>query len=211
MAKKNDKRNLIIGLIIIIILAIVAFWIFKKNGPGEAEVGPPIPHKIRGGPCPGEVKEFTQDDVYMRGLLEQGQKFKVIMNYYDCNPPKKGDLVLFSFSDQMQPVVKVIRAVQGDKYKLTVDKKYHAWDIWINGEQLFSLTNPSQPYFMGTSDSKHPLHLYEGPRKGVLQQNEVILLSSFPPGDKDSGIFGLFNLVDVLGKVEPEGGSGQTQ
>jgi hypothetical protein len=140
------------------------------------------------------------NDPYMRGVIEPGQKFKVITNYYDCNPPKDGDMVFYQMHKSMEPVVKFIRGKEGDKFTLTKDKKYNAWNLEVNGEKVYSAVDKSQAYFFG-APSMPPLGRYLANHK-VIGRGDVILLSSWPPGDTDSGTFGMFNLVDVVGKVE---------
>ena len=50
-----------------------------------------------------------------------------------------------------------------------------------------------------------PLKLAEESRKGIVGNGEVILFSSFPPGDRDSGTFGMISTVDIVGKAIVKG------
>ncbi|CAN5498863.1 hypothetical protein BH10BDE1_BH10BDE1_24090 [soil metagenome] len=37
--------------------------------------------------------------------------------------------------------------------------------------------------------------------RGVLGKNLVIILSTFPPGDRDSGVFGVVSGDDLVGRA----------
>jgi len=151
--------------------------------------------------CPGETKEFVMKDSHMRGILNEGEKYKVIFNYYDCNPIRRDDLVLYQFSTQFEPVVKIARGIPGDKFQLKQDQKRKAWNLLINGEMLVSAVDRTVPYFFG-AESPPTLSIYFQSRGGELKSGDVIALSSLPPGDSDSGVFGVASIRDILGRVE---------
>lgn len=200
----DSKRNWIIAVLFIIILILLWFVFFRgpKEIPPEAEG----PRRMRGGPCPGETVVLTQKDPYMKGILNPGEKFKVIMNYYDCNPVQRNDLVYYQISTTLEPVVKIVRGIPGDTFKVVKDTKMKAWNLLINDQMMKSFLDGSNYFFGG--ESKPTLTLYERSHNNKILQNEVLLLSSWPPGDKDSALFGIFNIVDVVGKVEKvEGGA----
>jgi hypothetical protein len=194
------KRPEIILTIIGIVLLLAAVFSYLRHQSEKGEEIGNYPKKVHGGACPGETKTLTANDVYMRGVLEKGQPYKVVMNYYDCQPVKDGEYVLYSLSENLDPVVKIVRAVGGDHFKLSKDKKHGAWNLIVNDEMVKNVTD-NQPYFFG-GEMPATLSLYEKSHKGVLHNDEVILLSSWAPGDSDSGIFGVFNVTDIVGKVE---------
>jgi hypothetical protein len=99
----------------------------------------------------------------------------------------------------MPPVVRIARGVPGDKFELISDKPNHAWNIKINGK--FVLDNVGKPYFFG-AETPPTLSLYEKSHHGLLGPGEAIIFSSFPPGDKDSGVSGLASVDDLVGRVE---------
>ena len=57
------------------------------------------------------------------------------------------------------------------------------------------------PYFFG-AETPPTLSLYVQSSGGVLRSGDVIILSTLPPGDSDSGVFGVASIVDLLGKVD---------
>ncbi|MBK9293940.1 MAG: hypothetical protein IPM57_05770 [Oligoflexia bacterium] len=195
----SEKAKTIRTVILTCLVILGGYYAYKfaTRSPG------PDPFiRKRGGPCPGETKTMVQNDPYMRGVIEQGQKFRVILNYYDCNKPKRGELVLFQIHQSMDPVVKIIRGVQNDRFKLIKDVKRGAWNLEVEDDIIYSLVNKDEKYFFG-GNMAPPLSLYERSHNGKITGNgDVILLSSWPPGSIDSGQFGMFNLADVVGKVE---------
>jgi type IV secretory pathway protease TraF len=152
------------------------------------------------GPCPGETRSGVMPDVYLRGILEKGAPFRVTLNWYACRALERGDLVYYRFSRSHAPVVKVARAVPGDRFRVVRDPGRKAWNLEIDGELVES---GGQPYFFGTDAAPPPLALFEKSRGGRLGEKEAIVLSAFPPGDTDSGTVGVVSTDDLIGKVEP--------
>ena len=147
-------------------------------------------------------EEFEMKDSFMHGVIEAGQKAKVIKEYYTCNKPERGDVVLKSRGDVLPPIARFMRAVPGDHFKLVQDTKKKQWNIEINGKLLMSEgVAEATPYFFG-SENPPALYLYEKPRNGILGPGEIIIFSSVPPGEQDSGQFGIMSLGDIIGKVE---------
>lgn len=196
------KYGPIAAVVLALILAVGAFLFFKNKGPvlDEVEIRSLRPKKD--GPCPGETVTLTMDDVYMAGMIEQGEKFKAVMNYYSCNPLKRGDAILMHLSASMDPVVKIVRGLPGDRFELKKDGQGQGWNVVINGD-VIQWEEGKRPYFFG---GKQPptLALYEKNRKGVLGPDEIIILGTRPPGNNDSGLFGVFSVNDILGKVSIE-------
>ncbi len=184
------------ALLLFILIMGLAFFFLK---PGhEAEIKKP--QAQRGGPCPGEVVELAMPDPLMDGLLKKDQKFRVTINWYACHSIERGDLVYYQYSSSLDPVVKVVRAIPDDKFEVTRDKKAGAWNLTVNGELLMDEASQT-PYYFGAKPTA-VLSLYEKANDGVLKDNDVILLSNVPPGGNDSGLFGVANVDDIVGKVE---------
>lgn len=149
--------------------------------------------------CPGIPIDFVVKDPYMRGIVEVNQTVKITMNYYACNQLKKGDIVLYKYSQYEEPVIRRVVAVPGDKFKLRSVPR-EGWELSVNGNVITGVNG--QPYRFGVDKYDPPLELAGKQRNFVLPAKELIVLSSFPPGDRDGGIFGLSNQNDIVGKVE---------
>lgn len=149
--------------------------------------------------CPGKPIEFVVKDPYMRGVVEVGQKVQITMNYYACNKLKPGDIVLYKFSQYEDPVIRRVVGVPGDQFKLRSVPR-EGWELSVNGKVITGVKG--EPYRFGVDKYDPPLELAGKQRNFVLPEKELIVLSSFPPGDRDSGIFGLCNQNDIVGKVE---------
>jgi hypothetical protein len=192
------QKSLLIACAIAIVLAgALLFLVLGRVRPPVLKPADWMASATQGA-CPGKEMVLEMNDPYMRGIVEKGQKFKVTLNWYACHPIRKGDYVLYRVSAQMNPVVRIVRAVPGDRFELERDKAHDAWNLLVNGEKVMS---EGKPHFFGGSQPP-TLSLYVKQRGGFLGPQEIILFSSWAPGDTDSSVFGLLNLNDVLGKVE---------
>lgn len=148
--------------------------------------------------CPAETRNLIMDDVYMRGIIEKGSDFVAAMNWYACHQPARGDVVLYRFSRKLPPAVKRVVAIPGDTISVKPDEQGNGWNLYVNNLRIES---EGQAYFFG-GKVPPPIKLYEMANAGVLAKDKVIVLSSFPPGDLDSSIFGVVSIEDIVAKIQ---------
>lgn len=196
----RDQRLLLI--IVVVALAVgygVYKWLHQETAEEVTEVTEPeeIFNYDPNGPCPGETVSLKMRDPYMKGLIEQGEKYELILNYYKCNKPQIGDAVAYLPPGQKIPIVKIIRALEGDQYDLKYNPKQKSWNISVNKKMLMF---NQEPYFFG-APSKPTLSLYLKDRPKGLLKDEMIIFSNYPPGSRDSGIFGIYSTNSLIGKV----------
>jgi signal peptidase S26 family len=191
MQFNSKKINLVVSILLVLVLGAAVFLFFptKKHYATSTDQR-----------CPGDVYELEMPDGSMDGLLKQNQKFKVTQNWYACNPLERGDLVYYRFSTSNDPIVRVLRAIPGDEFEVLRDEKYGAWNIKVNSDMVMDKAS-GEPYYFGAKPTA-TLSLYEKANKGKLQEGDVIVLSNVPPGSNDSGLFGVANVADIVGKVE---------
>jgi hypothetical protein len=191
MTQEKDKTSrtimILLGLLVLLSLFIIFKFLYKSSLPKPVQQG-----------CVKETEEVTMGDSLMSGIIEPGEKIQVLMNYYECNPLQRGDVVLYRFSQMVNPVIKIVRAIEGDKFELEKDEVKSAWNLLVNGDKVM---HGEEPYFFGGA-TKPTISLYEKSRNNVLAKDEAIVLSNVPPGGSDSGIFGLSARIDIIGKVK---------
>ena len=134
----------------------------------------------------------------LSGLIEEGAKIKVLENYYACNDVKRGDIVLYDYAGSVNPLIKVVKGIPGDKIDLKQNDK-SGWNILINGEIL--KTSKGEPYNIDTRGYKM-LNLYIKDYGGEIPQDGYLILGNNPVGTLDSTVFGLVNKDDFIGKVK---------
>lgn len=148
--------------------------------------------------CVEQRVSLTMDDEFMTGLVDKGSRYLVLKNYYACNSVKRGDIVSFRISAPLQPVVKVIRAVGGDKFEVIPDKEnLRRYFLKVNGEFVPDRTGR----FILESPGKPALETYQEARSGKLRDDEVLILSNVSPGKSDSASLGLVKSRMIEGKV----------
>lgn len=193
------KKNmvLIIGLAALLIIGLIYKITQKTSPPSPSKHETKEIYNFDPSLCPGKNTEFAIQDPYLRGIVEQGSKVTVSLNWYECNKPERGDLVLYRFSQHEDPVVRRVVGLPGDEFELRPIAK-QGWELLIKRTPV---TGVSKPYYFGVDTTPPPLALAAKARNGILSDKEVILFSSFGPGDRDSGTFGVISTKDVVGKV----------
>ena len=186
----------IIIIISVIVAALIAIWYFKPE-PSVAPRERKNIYNFDPSVCPGEVISFAMSDPYMRGIIEEQQVVEITLNWYACNNVEADDIVLYRFSEFNDPVIRRVVGKPGDKFALT-SQPGAGWFLKVNGKIIKGVNGP---YYFGDPTVPPPLGLAEVQKKGIIGKTELIVLSSFGPGEKDSGVFGMLSVTDIIGKV----------
>ncbi|MFZ9596189.1 MAG: hypothetical protein ACO3A2_08940 [Bdellovibrionia bacterium] len=162
-------------------------------------------HQVQSEGCNANTQypeeEVEQKDATMKGVIEPGQKYKVIRNWYRCNPSKRDEVVYYRYHTERPPVPRIIKGLPGDQFKLVRDKSGQAWNLLINGKPVTDATQKEPLSFGGQANPL--LSLYENSMKGVLQPKTHIIFSAISHGTLDSSTLGVVHSDDFMGKVEP--------
>lgn len=131
-------------------------------------------------------------------ILTKGQTYKVLMGYYRCNEVSRGDLVLYQFSDEILPVIRIVRGIPNDQVE-TREVSKGLWEIRVNSNPIpgpdggdFQLTELASPPLVNTLMKS---------RNGVLKNDEYLLMTLLPPGSDDSLRLGPAPKSRLRGKV----------
>lgn len=202
------KKTAALVVSVVIALSAIGVFVYLRTRP-PAKV-PNIVTQLGGQPvasiyqfdqdiCPGPAVDFKNLDVHLKGAVDAGETVRVILNYYACHPPQVGDVVLYRYSWHHEPVLKRIVAVPGDEVDMVVDPEGRGWNLVLNGKVYES---SGRRYHVGVSKHPPPLKLYADANSKKLQPEHLVVLSTVPPGDKDSGYYGVVSIHDIVGRVE---------
>ena len=131
----------------------------------------------------------------LSGLVNPGADVKVLEGYQRCNDLKRGDLVLYNYSGDAVPLIKVVKAVPGDHW-------------YLNGSAIIvdneTLTNSEGVAFSISDTRRLALYAHDYP---VIPANTYLLMGNLAGGSLDSSVFGLVSRTDILGLAIPPGQS----
>lgn len=196
---KNQKTIIIAAAAAILVILVIIFSL-NKSGTNKSEQSGVAtgdhPYNFKG-KCPGETTTETMADDMMAGIIEKDKEYKLVHSYYWCNQVERGDIVSLQFSSQLDPVVRKVYGIPGDKFEVSFNKKQNAWNIEINGDLI---EMDGQPYYFG-GKMPPPLKMLEKSRSGILGDREIILFGNKSQGFADSAVLGVVHLNDVVGKV----------
>lgn len=148
--------------------------------------------------CIYTTKSDTMGTSELGHILTKGQTYKVLMGYYRCNEVSRGDLVLYQFSDEILPVIRIVRGIPNDQVE-TREVSKGLWEIRVNSNPIpgpdggdFQLTELASPPLVNTLMKS---------RNGVLKNDEYLLMTLLPPGSDDSLRLGPAPKSRLRGKV----------
>lgn len=148
--------------------------------------------------CKIERKEMTVRGDSMSPLIPEGKIVKAIFNYYNCEEIKRGDIVLAKYAGNGNLIIKMVRAVPGDKFSL-IKEASGGWNIFVNGQALEN----SQGELYSIDGKKYEmLALYEKDYKGAIPSSAYLLLGDQEVGSVDSTVFGLVDRDSIEAKIE---------
>ena len=146
--------------------------------------------------CPFKTEERIVRGNSLDPIIQDGDTVKIAFGYYDCNEIKRDDIVLYDYAGYSNPLIKIIKGLAGDSFKLV--RKDGGWNILINDEIVKN--SDGQEYVLDERGYKM-LSLYEKDYKGVIPENAYLLLGNIPSGSLDATHFGLIDKSGILAKV----------
>ncbi len=83
---------------------------------------------------------FQVERVFVRGnslspMIKNGEEIKLYRGYYKKRKIGRGDIVAFNYTGREVPVIKIIKAVGGDKFSVR-ELKDNRCELIINGKVL---------------------------------------------------------------------------
>lgn len=148
--------------------------------------------------CVKEIKEFTVRGGSMTDLINQGEKVKILFGFYDCNEIARGDVVAYDYKGNSNLIIKSVKGLPGDHFKIIEDQGDAGAIIEINGETVSN--SKGEPYSLDEQEKKM-IALYEKDYEGVIPPNSYLILGNLASGSIDSTRFGLVNKKEIAGKV----------
>jgi signal peptidase I len=187
-------KKIFLIFLIVVITAVLVLILFGKPKENKKTIITRSIEKSQN--CPIKIEEKIVKGNSLEPLIKDGETIEVLFGYYDCHPIQRNDIVLYSYSGNKNPIIKIIKGIPGDKFSLK--KTSNGWYILINGEILKNSEN--QPYILDDQGYRL-LSLYEKDYKGIIPEDAYLILGNLPQGSLDSSHFGLVGKKDILGKV----------
>lgn len=174
-----------IALTIIIFLAISLLVIFGFLKPG-----------IKKDNCAPKIETRIIRGTSMEPLLKEGTEVKIDFNYYNCHKPQPGEVTIYQYSPDKNPIIKNIKGIAGDSIELKsmADK----WNIIINGQIL---RNSAGQEYAIDGKGYNLLSLYIKDYGNKLPANSFLIMGDQSQGTFDSSMLGLVGTQGLLGKV----------
>jgi len=149
------------------------------------------------GPARPGVEEAEVRGNSLSPLLKAGDGVKIYYGFYDTHEVQRGDIVVCRFSFRRDPLIKIARAVPGDRFALE-ERADGVSLLLVNGAVLEN--SAGRPYEF-TGRRKRMLALYARDYKGVIPPDSYLLLGDAAEGSLDSGRFGLAAKEVIVGKA----------
>jgi len=148
------------------------------------------------------VSEQTDEIVRgqsLSGVIEEGQTVKLLRNFYNCNPVQRGDIIAYNLSGRTEPIIKIVKGLPGDEFKLEQNQR-GGYNIIINNKILTVSTGA--PYELPAGRQKM-LELYIHDYNGVIPPDAYLIFGNLSSGSLDSTRFGLVGKEGIAGKIHP--------
>lgn len=128
-------------------------------------------------------------------LINPGETIELARGYYDCHAVERDDVVAYRYAGNAAPIVKIVKAVPGDRWRL--EKTKDAYLIVVNAKPV--LNSQGKAYRIPASGARM-LKLYADSYP-VLPENTYLILGNNVTGSLDATRFGLVDKRDILGRV----------
>jgi len=183
MRKNKDLKKIVFIVAVLIIVSLLGIFCAKILLNKSSEMN-------------YEEKIFTIRGDSMSPLLKDGDKVKILLDYYDENEVKRDDVVLVEFSWREDPILKIIKGLPGDELEIKTSEG--GFNIFINNQIL---TNSGGVSYITDSKGANLLGLYAKDYNGKIPDGAYLLLGDDYLGSLDSTDFGLIGKSNLKGKV----------
>ncbi|MFH1326478.1 MAG: signal peptidase I [Candidatus Falkowbacteria bacterium] len=186
-------KKIIITIIILAVIIVVGYFVYQKNFFSFSYYVEINYDKS----CITTKSERVVRGESLQGIIKNGENIKVWEGYYNCNLVERGDIIIYNYSSEKDPIIKIIKGLPGDKFALKQNEAGN-YNIIVNNKILNVSTG--QPYEL--TEVKHRmLALYEKDFKGVIPKDTYLILGNQTNGSLDSTRFGLIDKKGIIGKV----------
>jgi signal peptidase I len=175
-------------LILVLAVFVLSGWMVLQNRHKEMESA--------GVQCPVSLKEMIVQGYSMYPFIEPGETVRALFGYYGCHDVSRNDVVLYRYSGNENLLIKFIRAVPGDRWRL--DKNEVGYNIIVNDSIVL---NSEEKLYLIADASIKMLQLYVKDYP-TIPENTYLLLGDKTDGTLDSTAFGLVGKDDIMAKVE---------
>jgi len=178
------KKFFIFGIIAVVIIGAIFYFSSQNNFDLS---------------CVTEEAEQIVRGQSLSGLIEEGQTIKTLKGFYNCNPVRRGDVIVYAYSGQPEPIIKIARGLPGDTFALAKNKQ-GGYNIIINNQAV--KTSSGQTYEL-PEGRQAMLELYSSDYQGVIPPNGYLILGNQAAGSLDGTRFGLVGKEGIVGKAIP--------
>lgn len=147
--------------------------------------------------CKISTESRTVSGNSLSGIIESGDRVKIKIGYYACNEVERGDLVVYDHPSTEAPLIKIVQAIPGDRWRL---EKTSSGGSWLIVNDVVIQTPSGEPYEFSGAQEKM-LNLYVGDYKGVIPDEAYLILGTEPGGSYDSSRFGLVGKGQLTAKA----------
>lgn len=191
-------KKIILALLAIIVVAGVAVIIYKK-APNMGQISSEekiVPNPTGDMSCVKEKDPVEVKGSSLSGILESGESAWAFKGYFGCNEIRINDLVLYNWTGEVLPLVKIAKGVPGDS--ISLKPAGASWNILINGK---AIKNSKGDLYAVNDQAARMLNLYIKDYKGIIPKDAYLLLGNVAVGTEDSTRFGLASKDDIVGLV----------
>lgn len=183
---KNKKYFFVFAIVAIILVSLSCFLpdtIGESGKQGLSE-------------CPLSIEHFVVRGDSMSPFIVPNEEVSALFGYYDCNPIKREDVVLYDYPGNDNFLIKFVKAVPGDQWSLKEDGGRYI--ITVNGEIL---VNAEGEQYSLPESSARMIRLYTDDYP-VIPADAYLLLGNRVDGSLDSTHFGLVGKDSIVAKVQ---------
>ena len=195
----NKGLYIILAILIVVLIFLNSerFSFFNKEPQISSRDQTVNTMDLKSQDCSIKIEEMTVRGSSLDPLIKPEQTIKALFGYYNCYEIERGDVVLFEYAGNKNPLLKVVKGISGDKFELRETEG--GWNIIVNNSVVKNFEG--KPYLISGNRYKM-LSLYERDYKGIIPENAYLLLSNQVAGSIDSTVFGLVDKSGIIAKVE---------
>jgi signal peptidase I len=198
MFLRQNQLLLFGSILFIILVSLIILFVQERNNDGNSvyEKNNMSTESEKGDFSCTKQEQKTVQGESMFPLLSSGEVVDVFMKYYDCNTPKRGDIVLIDYAGNTNPLIKSIQGIPGDAYELIEDGS--SFHIRLNGDILKN--SQGVQYTLSRTEIQE-IAKYAKAYGPAIPSSRYLILGDNPSGSLDSTRFGFMSENTLIARA----------
>ena len=186
--KISRKHKILAGCLVFVGLAFASAFVLRRQSRIDLK-------------CV-QRSQLVSSEPEMASIFPLGSQIQILENYYACNQPRRGDIVMLR---TQPPILRIVRAIGGDKVETVPAPEAQGFSLKVNGDVISVAADKSPQIFavnhFGDPNDQSVYAIFHKEPTFTVNEKHIWVFSGANPGNGDSSNFGPIARDQLVGRA----------